>query len=290
MTRADLARHTGLARSTVAQRVDALLGSGLVLEAGGTASTGGRPPTALAFNHRSGVVLVADLGATHARVAISRPGRRTAGRARRGPRHRARARRGADLGVRALRRAARSDRNGGGRRARNRDRRAGPGRVPHRPAGQPSDHAGLGRLRHPGLVRGPLRRAGARRQRREHHGPRRALGPLARHLPPPAGEGRHGHRLRDRRRRAHPPRRPRRGRGHRPHPRDHRRRDLPLRERRLPRGGCRRSGARRAPHGKRSRGVQQPRRRAPGSRRQRECDAHGARRRDACSGRSSPAR
>jgi predicted NBD/HSP70 family sugar kinase len=71
VTRADLARHTGLARSTVAQRVDALLGSGLLLEAGGTASTGGRPATALAFNHESGVVLVADLGATHARVAVT---------------------------------------------------------------------------------------------------------------------------------------------------------------------------------------------------------------------------
>ena len=71
VTRADLARHTGLARSTVAQRVEALLASGLVLEAGGSASTGGRPPTVLAFNHQAGVVLVADLGATHARVAIS---------------------------------------------------------------------------------------------------------------------------------------------------------------------------------------------------------------------------
>ena len=71
VTRADLARHTGLARSTVAQRVDALLGSGLVLEAGGTPSTGGRPATMLAFNHRAGVVLVADLGATHARLAVS---------------------------------------------------------------------------------------------------------------------------------------------------------------------------------------------------------------------------
>ena len=71
VTRADLARHTGLSRSTVAQRVDALLASGLVREAGGTASTGGRPPTILAFNHEAGVVLVADLGATHARLAIS---------------------------------------------------------------------------------------------------------------------------------------------------------------------------------------------------------------------------
>ena len=71
VTRADLARETGLARSTVAQRVDALLGQGLVYEAGGSASTGGRPATVLALNRDAGVVLVADLGATHARVALS---------------------------------------------------------------------------------------------------------------------------------------------------------------------------------------------------------------------------
>jgi predicted NBD/HSP70 family sugar kinase len=71
VTRADLARHTGLARSTVAQRVDALMAADLVCEAGGSASTGGRPPTVLAFNHAAGVVLVADLGATHARLAVS---------------------------------------------------------------------------------------------------------------------------------------------------------------------------------------------------------------------------
>ena len=62
---------TGLARSTIAQRVDALLALGLVYEAGGSASTGGRPPTVLAFNRDAGVVLAADLGATHARVAVS---------------------------------------------------------------------------------------------------------------------------------------------------------------------------------------------------------------------------
>jgi predicted NBD/HSP70 family sugar kinase len=71
VTRADLARHAGLARSTVAQRVDALLAAGLVYDAGGSASTGGRPPTVLAFNHAAGVVLVADLGATHARIALT---------------------------------------------------------------------------------------------------------------------------------------------------------------------------------------------------------------------------
>src|SRR3954447_22643493 len=71
VTRAALARRTGLARSTVAQRVDALLAHPLVLAAGGEPSPGGRPATVLAFNPRAGVVLVADLGATHSRLAVS---------------------------------------------------------------------------------------------------------------------------------------------------------------------------------------------------------------------------
>ena len=71
VTRADLARRTGLARSTVAQRVDSLLAHELVYEAGGSSSTGGRPPTILAFNQLAGVVLAADLGATHSRLAVS---------------------------------------------------------------------------------------------------------------------------------------------------------------------------------------------------------------------------
>src|SRR5688500_8233043 len=71
VTRADLARRTGLARSTVAQRVDALLAHELVYEAGGSASTGGRPPTILAFNQLAGVGLAADLRATHSRIAVS---------------------------------------------------------------------------------------------------------------------------------------------------------------------------------------------------------------------------
>jgi predicted NBD/HSP70 family sugar kinase len=70
-TRAELARYTGLARSTVAQRVDALIAADLLYEAAGGQSTGGRPPTTLAFKHDAGVALVADLGATHARLALS---------------------------------------------------------------------------------------------------------------------------------------------------------------------------------------------------------------------------
>ena len=71
VTRADLSRVTGLARSTVAQRIDTLIANGLVQDTGGTVSTGGRPPAVLAFNRDSGIVLVADLGATHARLAVS---------------------------------------------------------------------------------------------------------------------------------------------------------------------------------------------------------------------------
>jgi predicted NBD/HSP70 family sugar kinase len=70
-SRAELARTTGLARSTVSQRVDALLGHGLLVEQGDAPSTGGRPPTQLVFDAASGVVLCADLGATHCRLAVS---------------------------------------------------------------------------------------------------------------------------------------------------------------------------------------------------------------------------
>ena len=70
VTRAELASITGLARSTVAQRVDQLIAQGLVGEAGEAISTGGRPPTMLEFNAQSGIVLVADLGATHSRLAV----------------------------------------------------------------------------------------------------------------------------------------------------------------------------------------------------------------------------
>ena len=60
-----------MARSTVAKRVEALLAHGLVYEAAESVSRGGRPSAVLAFNESAGVVLVADLGATHARVATS---------------------------------------------------------------------------------------------------------------------------------------------------------------------------------------------------------------------------
>lgn len=70
-TRSELAAVTGLARSTVTQRVDALLARELLVSAGEAASTGGRPPTRFAFNPGAGLTIGADLGATHARLAVT---------------------------------------------------------------------------------------------------------------------------------------------------------------------------------------------------------------------------
>ena len=70
-TRAGLAKHTGLARSTVAARVDALLERGLVKIVGTASSTGGRPSSQIAFNPDARVALAVDLGATHCRVAVT---------------------------------------------------------------------------------------------------------------------------------------------------------------------------------------------------------------------------
>jgi predicted NBD/HSP70 family sugar kinase len=70
-TRSDLAEITGLSRSTVTQRLDDLLRHELVRSGGGGQSTGGRRPTNFVFNESAGVVLAADLGATHSRIAVT---------------------------------------------------------------------------------------------------------------------------------------------------------------------------------------------------------------------------
>ncbi len=70
-TRADLIAMTGLGRSTIGGRIDQLLESGLVTPAGGASSTGGRPPATFAFNPASHSVLAVDLGASHARLALT---------------------------------------------------------------------------------------------------------------------------------------------------------------------------------------------------------------------------
>ena len=70
-TRPQLVELSGVSRSVVSQRIDSLLASGLVVEDGPSDSTGGRPAVRLRFNPDHGVVLAADLGATHSRLAVT---------------------------------------------------------------------------------------------------------------------------------------------------------------------------------------------------------------------------
>jgi predicted NBD/HSP70 family sugar kinase len=70
-TRADLVAITGQARSTITSRIDALMGTGLIAPAGMAGSTGGRRPATFAFQPGARVVLAVDLGATHARLAVT---------------------------------------------------------------------------------------------------------------------------------------------------------------------------------------------------------------------------
>lgn len=70
-TRSELATITGLARSTVAARVDSLVKLGLVGPVGDAVSTGGRPSSQFAINSSGRVVLGVDIGASHARIALS---------------------------------------------------------------------------------------------------------------------------------------------------------------------------------------------------------------------------
>lgn len=70
-TRAQLAHETGLARSTVAARLEALMDADLIAAAADAASSGGRPPARVTFNAGARVVLAVDLGATHGVIALA---------------------------------------------------------------------------------------------------------------------------------------------------------------------------------------------------------------------------
>lgn len=69
-TRSDLRRITGLSRTAVVARVNALHEAGLVLLGTELASTGGRPPGALVFNRGAGVVAAAAVGRSRSQVAL----------------------------------------------------------------------------------------------------------------------------------------------------------------------------------------------------------------------------
>jgi glucokinase-like ROK family protein len=70
-SRAELAAATGLGRSVLTQRVEALVGYGLLAEDRVGVSTGGRAPRLLRFRADAGYLLVADLGATSLDVALA---------------------------------------------------------------------------------------------------------------------------------------------------------------------------------------------------------------------------
>jgi predicted NBD/HSP70 family sugar kinase len=70
-TRAEAAALTGWGRAGVTQRLNALAARGLVQSAGELASTGGRPAALFEFNPGAGIVLAAEVGATHVRAAIT---------------------------------------------------------------------------------------------------------------------------------------------------------------------------------------------------------------------------
>ena len=70
-TRAELADATGLARSTIAARIDVLMRLELVAPFGDARSTGGRPPALFALNPAARVVVGVDVGATHVRAAMA---------------------------------------------------------------------------------------------------------------------------------------------------------------------------------------------------------------------------
>lgn len=76
-TRAEVIAESGLARSTVGPRLEALVREGALLERGEAVSTGGRRPTMLSLNPEYAAVAVVEIEAGHLRVAISDLARRT---------------------------------------------------------------------------------------------------------------------------------------------------------------------------------------------------------------------
>lgn len=75
ISRAEIARRTGLSRSTVSSLVNDLQASGLVVEiadvAGGPRSHGGRPPILLSFDTSAGVAVGINFDHRHVRVAVA---------------------------------------------------------------------------------------------------------------------------------------------------------------------------------------------------------------------------
>lgn len=71
LSRAELARRTGLSRSTVSAIVSDLLTTGLVHEARAGVSNGGRRPIVLEFQDQASFIVGIELGATHVSVVLT---------------------------------------------------------------------------------------------------------------------------------------------------------------------------------------------------------------------------
>ncbi|MCL7938227.1 MAG: ROK family transcriptional regulator [marine benthic group bacterium] len=71
VSRADLARHADISRSTVSELVKDLLQTGLVAELGAGPSRGGRRPIVLEFQDEAFGILGVDIGAAHVAVALT---------------------------------------------------------------------------------------------------------------------------------------------------------------------------------------------------------------------------
>lgn len=70
-TRADLTALSGLSRNTIVSRLKALLDAGLLYEDDETMRSGGRPTKTLALGVDFGLILVADVGETSMRLAVT---------------------------------------------------------------------------------------------------------------------------------------------------------------------------------------------------------------------------
>jgi predicted NBD/HSP70 family sugar kinase len=86
-SRAELARRTGLSRTTVSSLVGDLVREGLVAEhvdrASASGAQGGRPPVLVSFDREAGVAVGIDFGKTHVTVAVADLGHAILAEARR---------------------------------------------------------------------------------------------------------------------------------------------------------------------------------------------------------------
>ena len=145
-TRNDVRRVTGLARSTVAYKIEALLNAGFLIEDGSLADGRGRPSTRLRVNDHRTTVLAADLGMTHGRLGGEHGRRRRPGRNRDRELDQTRPGDGVDADCRGVRPALEHGGPEQGQPPRDRDGRAGSGRLGDRPDRPLDQHAGLGQL------------------------------------------------------------------------------------------------------------------------------------------------